>query len=126
MERTSRREFLVRSSLAVPLAAAAPGDIFAAATEATIVLHDARIAMPDAVAQRLREQGARLVTLELDPVRQWRDGLGELFQHADSRLLGVTRWADYLMLRGLAAESRRHVRYERLNSAGDAFVWMIS
>lgn len=49
--------------------------------------------------------GMTVVTLGIDPVRQWRDGLSELVRK--KAVLGLTQWSDYFMVRGLAAEQRK-------------------
>jgi hypothetical protein len=43
-----------------------------------------------------------------------------------TRLLGVTPWIEFVMIQGLAAESRRRVRYQRFDDARDAMVWFIA
>ena len=83
-----------------------------------MVLHDKRISMDPAIAQRLAGNGAQVIALTDDPVRMWRSEVGALLKQPDTRLFGVTLWADYLIVRGLAAESRRHVRHERHDAAG--------
>ena len=131
--KTSRRRFLtgVGGVAGVVGANVAPAavqvaDQLAAATSASVVLHDPRIALPDDVARRLAENGARIITLDADPVRLWRTEVGELLRRPDTRLFGVTRWADYLIVRGLAAESRRHTRHEQHHPGTEHFTWLIA
>jgi len=131
--KTSRRRFLtgVGGVAGVVGANVAPAavqvaDQLAAATSASVVLHDPRIALPDDVARRLAENGARIITLDADPVRLWRTEVGELLRRPDTRLFGVTRWADYLIVRGLAAESRRHARHEQHHPETEHFTWLIA
>ena len=130
--KTSRRRFLtgVGGVVGVAGAAAAPAaqvaDQLAAATSASVVLHDPRIALPGDVARRLSENGARIITLDADPVRLWRTEVGELLRRPATRLFGVTRWADYLIVRGLAAESRRHARHEQHHPQTEHFTWLIA
>jgi hypothetical protein len=131
--KTSRRRFLtgvggvvgVAGSVAAP-AAPQMADQLTAATSASVVLHDPRIALPGDVAKRLGANGARIITLDADPVRLWRTDVGELLRRPDTRLFGVTRWADYLIVRGLAAESRRHARHEQHHPATEHFTWLIA
>jgi hypothetical protein len=52
--------------------------------------------------------GQRLIALEGDPVRLWRDTLRD----APGPIGGITRWSDYLILRGLAAEQGLRIRQE--------------
>ena len=131
--KANRRQFLtgVGGVMGVATAAAAAGaaplaDPLAAAGSASVVLHDPRIVLAPDVAQRLTTNGARIITLDEDPVRMWRTEVGELLRRADTRLFGVTRWADYLIVRGLAAESRRHVRHEQHHPEGGHFTWLIA
>ncbi len=91
-----------------------------------MVLHDKRITMDPAVAQRLAGNGAQVIALTDDPVRMWRSEVGELLKQPGTRLFGVTLWADYLIVRGLAAESRRHVRHERHDAEAGTFTWLIA
>ncbi len=84
------------------------------------------LTMDPAIAQRLAGNGAQVIALTDDPVRMWRGEIGELLKHPDTRLFGVTLWADYLIVRGLAAESRRHVRHERHDAEAGTFTWLIA
>jgi hypothetical protein len=59
-------------------------------------------------------------------VRQWRGDQAWLLAHRDTRLIGVTRWPDFLIVRGLAAESRRLVRHESLDPASGVMTWLIA
>jgi len=125
-----RRQFLAGSAVATAsgIAASAGGGstTLDAASRASVVLHDKRITMDPAVAQRLAGNGAQIIPLTDDPVRMWRSEVGELLKQPDTRLFGVTLWADYLIVRGLAAESRRHVRHERHDAEAGTFTWLIA
>jgi hypothetical protein len=59
-------------------------------------------------------------------VRQWRGHQAWLLAHRETRLFGVTRWPDFLIVRGLAAESRRRVRHESLDPATGVMTWLIA
>jgi hypothetical protein len=129
----SRRRFLtgVGGMVGAATAAAAPSavqaaDQLAAAATASVVLHDPRIDLPPDVADRLAANGARIIALDDDPVRMWRREVGALLRRPDTRLFGVTRWADYLIVRGLAAESRRHTRHEQHHAQTEHFTWLIA
>src|SRR5690606_11336357 len=100
-----------------PLAAMASGR--------TVVLQDRRLPLPEEVRARLGE-GVQLLTLEQDPVRMWRGEHAAVLQDSDTRLLGVTPWIEFVMIRGLAAESRKQVRYQRFDADSNAMVWLIS
>lgn len=131
--RANRRQFLTgvggivgTGGVAMTPGAAQALDATGAAGSASVVLHDPRIVLPTDVATRLEANGARLVTLTDDPVRLWRTQVGELLRQPDTRLFGVTRWADYLIVRGLAAETRRHVRHEQHHPETGHFTWLIA
>ena len=130
--RSSRRQFLAGSAVTVGAlgaqrvsAGSARVATLAAASGATVVLHDVKLAMDPGVAARLAANGARVIALTDDPVRMWRGELGAVLRDPSTRLLGVTHWADFLIVRGLAAESRRHVRFEKLEPAAGTFTWLI-
>jgi hypothetical protein len=132
----NRRELLALSGGAMMLAAAAPTPADAAASTGagalpesdgtTVVLQDRRLQLPDEVRGRLAANGSRLLTLDPDPVRMWRGEHAALLQDASTRLLGVTPWIEFVMVRGLAAETRRRVRYQRFDADSNAMVWLIA
>jgi hypothetical protein len=124
----NRRQLLTGSACAIAASIASGNLIAAAANAATgvsVLLHDPRFALAADLRQRLQSNRARIIALTGDPVRLWRDELGTLLQARDTRLLGITRWPEFLVIRGLAAESRLHVRYQRVDAAG-ASVWLIA
>ena len=129
----SRRQFLTGAGgvLAVTAAQATThagqgGDLWQSADARSIVLHDPELALPAGVVARLTVNGARIIALNDDPVRLWRGGLGASLRHPQTRLFGVTRWADLVIVRGLAAESRKHVRREQLHTDTGYFSWLIA
>ena len=91
----------------------------------TVLLRDRRFALPDGVQRRLALIGARQLELEADPVRQWRGAEAHLLGARTTRLVGVTRWPEFLMVRGLAEESGRRVRHQQVDAASGALVWLI-
>lgn len=134
--RLARRRLLAATGSALVGAAAAqsakkadmstvgsPPDL---ANGSTIVLQDRRLLLPPDVIGRLSGRDLRLLTLEADPVRMWRGEHAALLTRADTRLLGVTPWIEFVMIQGLAAESRRRVRYQRHDAGSDAMVWLIA
>ena len=129
---TTRRGFLAGASGAAAVAtASATGGVNAAAQltaadSASVVLHDPSLPMPPEVARRLQANGARIITIDEDPVRMWRQELGAVLRNPDTKLFGLTRWADYLIVRGLAAESRRFPRFEQLHEESGHFTWLIA
>ncbi len=130
----SRRQFLTGAGVAAAASATTVGsagaatalDTLAAAQSASVVLHDPRIPMSREVAARLTANGARIIALDGDAVRLWRTEVGTLLARPDTRLFGLTRWADYLIVKGLAAESRRHTRHEQHHAEGGHFTWLIA
>ena len=133
---TTRRQFVTGAALAGTAAATAstsPGIPVAAdlsreeaAQRATVVLVEPRIEIDPAVRARLEASGARFIELTDDPVRQWRGELATVLADPATRLFGVTRWHNFLMVRGLAAESRRHVRHESLDTGSGVLTWLIA
>ena len=133
----SRRQFL-QGSVALTGAGALAGAAHAApastsaaasllaASKASVVLHDPRLTLDANVVARLAAAGARFIPLTADPVRQWRGAQRELLADRDTRLFGVTRWPDFLIVRGLAAETRRLVRHESLDPATGVMTWLIA
>jgi len=109
-----------RGALALGGAAVAAGALPAAAARAPatgVLLFDPRSAPARALAAKA--QGERLVAVVGDPVRLWRDAL------ADDRgpVRGLTRWSDYLLLRGLAEENGLRLRSEtRVPGEGGAMI----
>jgi hypothetical protein len=93
---------------------------------ATVALQHRRFALPDATRGKLSANGVRLLDLEGDLVRMWRGEHADLLSARATRLLGVTPWMEFLLVRGLAAESRRRVRYERHDATTDCIVWLIA
>ncbi len=63
-------------------------------------------------ADTLFAAGFHPVALTDDPVRQWRNSLEQMSGDNSMPLMGLTNWADYLIISGLAAEQRRHVMLE--------------
>lgn len=135
---TTRRRFVAGAALtgtatlatAAQTAAGSAQESLLSAPEATgkasVVLHDPRIQIEPAVRARLEASGARFIELSEDPVRQWRGELAAVLADPSTRLFGVSNWPDFLMVRGLAAESRRHVRHESLDPATGVFTWLIA
>jgi hypothetical protein len=132
--RLSRRTLIAGSGSAMLVAAGARSDaIDAAVVEqaalehlATVVLQDRRLVLPQDACQRLAAGGVRVLDLERDPVRMWRGEHATLLGNSATRLFGVTPWIEFVMIQGLAAESRRRVRYQRFDATRDAMVWLIA
>lgn len=129
--RTNRRKLLAGAGLGFAgsaLSTMATGPVSTVAGEAvpTVILQDRRLELPDDVRRRLAGNGARIVVLAEDPVRMWRGELAPLLTARETRLLGVTSWPQFLMVRGLAEESGRRVRYQRFDAASGAIVWLIA
>jgi hypothetical protein len=128
-----RRQFMAGSAAIAGMASALIGIDSRAATTleewakggASILLHDPGLALSGAIRQRLDAEGARTIALIGDPVWLWRSDAGASLREPGTQLLGITGWAELLVFRGLAAETRRHLRHERLASDG-VFIWLIA
>jgi hypothetical protein len=133
--RANRRQVLAGAGAGAALAGSAfiprhpdnaGGDTAAERAGTTVILQDPRHALPEDVIRRLGGNGARVIGLETDPVRQWRGEAAALLAARDTRLLGVTRWPQFLLVRGLAEESGRRVRHQQLNAVSGAITWLIA
>lgn len=132
--RLSRRTLIAGSGGAVLMAAGAAADAIDASVveqvalehQAAVVLQDRRLVLPQDACERLAARGVQVIDLEGDPVRMWRGEHASLLADAGTRLLGVTPWIEFVMIQGLAAESRRRVRYQRFDASRDAMVWLIA
>jgi hypothetical protein len=102
------------------------GGLFGSDAAATVILKDRRVALPDDLRSRVMGSGVQVLQLEADPVRMWRGEHAVLLGAASTRLLGITPWIEFVMIQGLAAESRRRVRYQRHDAGADAIVWLIA
>ncbi len=128
----NRREVLAGAGFALAgsalpsIGSTRQGDAMSLQAGALVVLQDAHLPLPADVQQHLDSQGARVIALEADPVRMWRGGHAALLGAPTTRLLGVTNWPKFLMVRGLAEESGRRLRYQRLDATSGAIVWLIA
>jgi hypothetical protein len=125
----NRREVLAGAGLVLAasvLPAYATAEGTAAASPATVVLLDPRHARPSGGVARLAGADARVVHLEADPVRMWRGDLAPLLAAKSTRLLGMTTWPQFLIVRGLAEESGRRVRVQRVEAASGEISWLIA
>lgn len=92
----------------------------------TVVLQDGRLQLPVDIQQRLAANGSRIMPLEGDLVRLWRGEHAALLDNRTTSLLGATHWPAFLLVRGLAAESGRRVRYQRFDAGSGATIWLIA
>lgn len=92
----------------------------------TVILQDGRHVLPDVLQRQFAGRGAQVIALAEDPVRQWRGESAALLAARSTRLIGLTRWPEFLLVRGLAEESGRRVRYQRLDAASGAILWLIA
>jgi len=100
-----------RTLLALGGSAVAAGILPAAAIAGTgrssgIMFFEPGSAMARTIARQAH--AARLVALEGDPVRLWRDTMDA----QERAVSGITRWSDYLLLRDLATEHGLRIRRE--------------
>lgn len=127
-----RRRFIAGSAAFAGMATAA-GSVDAPlaalagwkADGSSVLLHDPRRTPSPDILRRLAESGVHTIALEGDPVWFWRSARGAPLRDPATRLLGITGWAELLVLRGLAEETRRHLRHEQL-AAPATFVWLIA
>jgi hypothetical protein len=128
-----RRRFIAGGAAAAGFAAAMAGAEARAAIALeisgpagiSVVLYDPRLAISADDLRRLDAKGTRIIALNGDPVWFWRSAAGSVLRDPDTQLLGITGWAELLVFRGLAAETRRHLRYEKLTSDA-TFTWLIA
>jgi hypothetical protein len=123
--KASRRQVLAGAGAVLAGSAAFPGTSASPAGN-TVVLQDGRHALPDVVLRQFAGNGALLMQLEPDPVRQWRGEYAALLAARGTRLLGATRWPEFLLVRGLAEESGRRVRYQKVDAASAAIIWLMA
>jgi hypothetical protein len=128
-----RRQFITGGAAGVAATVAggtsqtgSPFQLWVSAPKTSVVLHDPRISIPAEVLHRLDANGIRRIALDGDPVWFWRSAAGVVLRDPSTTLLGITSWAELLIFRGLAAETRRHLRNEKLNTATGAFIWLVA
>jgi len=90
-----------------------------------VLVHDPSLHVPAELVANVVRGGGRVVALVDDPVRLWRDGLADEVASV-GRLHGYTLWADLLIFRGLARESRLHLQREQFDAATGRIAWMIA
>jgi len=110
---------------AVVLATVAPGRAMAARSAGgSVVVYRADDAASVAFAAAMRAQAVPTFALGDDVVRQWRDELQALVVGKGYRMMGRTGYADWFMLRGLAAEHRIFPQLEQ-QPGPHSFDWVI-
>lgn len=132
--RLDRRAMLTVSGALVMAAATAggaekrhdQGPLLPATARPTVLLQDRRVLLPDGLRESLGGSAVTVLQLEPDPVRMWRGEHAVLLGSPATRLVGITPWIEFVMIQGLAAESRRRVRYQRHDAGADAMVWLIA
>ena len=92
----------------------------------TALIVDPRLQLSESSLQPMRANGTVVLQLAGDVVRFWQSDACAILREPGTRILGLTRWSDLLVLRGLAAETRRHLRHEAPDQASGAIAWMIS
>ncbi len=119
---TGRRRFIKGSGSLVALGSlpgyltantVIPGSSFAGLQKRQgIVLYRDNDIHSRTFADTLSASGFHSEVLTDDPVRQWRKSLNDMVVKEGMSIMGLTNWADYLVISGLAAEQRRHVLLE--------------
>jgi hypothetical protein len=117
---------LVGSLVLMPRAGEAGHAGPVAGSGATVVLQGGRRAASGAEWRRFAARDVRVIALEADPVRQWRGPQAALLAARSTRLLGATSWPEFLLVRGLAEESGRRVRYQRFDAVNATVIWQIA
>ncbi len=109
-----RRGFLQQTAGVAALAAvAASSDTAVLAKQPRVLaLYQERDAVSVAFATALQQQGIQVQALGTDIVRLWRDQLRVQVVRDNIRLVGLTPYTDYFMLKGLAAEERIFPKFE--------------
>jgi len=117
-----RRRFLQQSTGAVALATV--GTTAVAGDNRTLVLYRPEDAESRDFAEAMHNKGLLTVALGDDVVRQWRDELHTLVVEQHYKMMGRTGYADYFLLRGLAAEHRLFPQHEQ-QPTHYSFDWVI-
>ncbi len=122
-----RRQLLNTGVAALSAALVARTGVLTAPVMPTLSIRvfDPTIPAARELAQSAGPWGAQVWALEGDPIRFWR----QLPVSGARQISGFTRWSDFVLLRGLAAEQRMRVRHERdLSSTlgGSLFAWEIA
>jgi hypothetical protein len=118
----NRRVFLQQSAGAVAVTAISSNSAAGAVRALVVYRIDDEAGL--AFAEAMHRQGARLAALGHDVVRQWRDELQHLVVEQRYQLMGRTGYADWFILRGLAAEHRLFPLHEHQPTAS-SFDWVI-
>jgi hypothetical protein len=95
-------------------------------TGATVLVQGGNHSLPRDLAEAAAGANVSVVQLESDPVRQWRGAQAQLLACRETRLMGVTSWPEFLIVRGLAEESGRRVRYQQTDPSNGAVRWLIA
>lgn len=111
--RVSRRAFVKAAAVA---SAAGATPVLAAATVA-LVIYDSRLPQSRLWAARI---GGPVVDVAEQHATRWQTLRAPL---PEGRIIGLTRWSDFILARGFAAEQRRPLRGTR--RAGDLNLWDI-
>jgi hypothetical protein len=103
-----RRGFLQQTAGVVALAAVSAGSEAAGLVKQprVLALYQEQDAVSVAFATALQQQGIAVQALGTDIVRLWRDQLRAQVVRDNVRLVGLTPYTDYFLLKGLAAEER--------------------
>ena len=131
--RLTRREMLAGAGVVLTGTAlfgsrerAKPDSQSIAGPGATVILQSGAHSLPRERMRRFAGDNALVIQLEADPVRQWRGTDGLLLAARSTRLLGVSTWPQFLIVRGLAEESGRRVRFQRSDGPTGTMTWLIA
>lgn len=128
-----RRQFMVSmasvmAASSLPLAHSAKAGLLDSNRQGGVVVYRAGSQQGQNFALALQSSGVTAIALVGDPVRQWRDSLGQVIEAQSEPFYGLTDWSDYQLMRGLAAELRRHVRHESVydDRQQTLYTWVIT
>lgn len=77
-----------------------------------IVIHDARYSDARCFAAEAVRLGAAPLVSQQDMIRLWYDRLGRYLENPELRIMGMTAYNDFLLLRSCTAELKRMVVFE--------------
>lgn len=119
----TRRTVLI--STGVGMAALAAPALAAIEAGPMLAVYDSRLPQTEIFARECAAKGIRLLDIAAEDARQWRGCRGGFCVAAGDRIIGMTGWSDWVLLRGVLYEQRRRVRSEeRVEMGGRTlFAW---
>jgi Ni,Fe-hydrogenase III small subunit len=109
----TRRSFVATGSAATALLGT--GSLTSAQAKPALVVYDSRIARSAAFAQG---HAAQRMDIASEGARRWR-ALRDVLP--EGPVIGLTKWSDYVLVRGFAEEQRKRLKREQ--RVGDLHLW---